>query len=633
MIRKKFFLSLTLTALWLFVFTSFQLVAQFNITTFEERKKAWLNRDGAKLDGSFDTRIHFGHPYILAWLEKKIYISNRHPELGTFHDQLVEMYDQRGNAGCRTGLHLSRIFYQYEYILKDPSYPYSNDWEDIKKLLKFDAHDNYHLNTRSWRKSTQPQRTVTAFLHTIEYDREATVLWPTGTFDDIQFTSSFSGKTYLPGNYYNTYELSRDWLFHALDTWAKQGSSELDGNYMGLAIHSLLLLYDFAGRPLERLGGRSEPDGVEMKKRAKMMLDLLLLDQVMDFSANHHGGSFGRIYRNNIAHALLRSLYYAYFGVDKGCTVDDGDAYVSSYRLPELINDLGTLWDELSSYWHIHQENNLVGSEPAYGKWTFVTKYFNLGGSGPVGDGWQLAIYSEDNHGDRMGQPFRLWIDGTQSSADPDESLNEYTTMGSGAMYQFRNAAFCKFWADAHVHVCQQGNRFDIGQEQLKPASQYAQDYFINSGWNFFIEANVAITLRIDNSRTGAMEVVIIDPNANADHCYPSFQDFKDAVMNHCDLTKDYFRTSRGYVLEASENGGKVNGQSIWTFPFKRMETIDYRGNKLISWNNNVMTVSKDNKTIVYDFNNWEYYDSENPTDIIPPAPPVSLSVSPTGRP
>lgn len=610
-----------------------QLAAQFQTTTFEQRKQAWLDRDGAKIDGSFDDRVFFGRPYLFAWLEKNIYISDHHSELGNFHDQLVEMYDERGDAGCRTGLHISRIFYQYEHKLKDASYPYPDDWENMKNLLSFDANDNSHLDTRSWMKSTQMERTVTAFLYTLEYDRNAKVLWPTGTFDDIHFTSSYSNKTYLPGHHYNTYELSRDWIFHALDTWAKQGSSELDGNYMGLAIHSLLLLHDFAARPLERLSGRPDPDGVEMKKRARMMLDLLLLDQVMDFSANHHGGSFGRIYRYNITHALLRSLYYAYFGVDKGCTVDDGDAYVSSYRLPGLIEDLGTLWDEPGSYCHIHQENNLVGSTPAYGKWTYVTKYFNLGGGGPDGDGWQLAIYSEDSNGDRIGQPFRLWIDGKENTADPDESLNEYTTMGSGCMYQFRNTAFFKFWDDAHVHVCQLGNRFDIGQEQLKPASQFAQDYFINSGWNFFREADVAIALRIDESRIGGLEVVIIDPTVTSDHCYPTFQAFKEAVTNRCDLTENYFRTSRGHVIEANETGGKVNGQPIWNFPFKRMETIDYRGNSLIAWNNNVMIISKGNRSIVYNFNKWEYDDSENPGDFTPPAPPVNISVSIIGGP
>lgn len=617
-----------------FLTLSIQIVqAQFQITTFNERKQAWLNRNGAMLDGGFDTRVHFGRPYLFAWLENNSYISNNHPQLGSFHDQLKGMLDVRGNAGCRTGLHISRIFYQYEDVLKSSSYPYPDDWEHIKSLLSFDASDDNHLNTRCWKKSTQPQRTITAFLHTLEYDRDATVLWPTGTFDDIQFISSYSGKSYTPGNRYNTFELSRDWLFHALEIWAKQGSSELDGNYTSLAIHSLLLLHDFSARPLDRLGGGADPDGIEMKKRANMVLDLLLLDQVMDFSANHHGGAFGRVYRYNITHALMRSLYYAYFGVDKGGTMDDGDAYVSSYRLPELIEDLGTLWDESSSYGHIHKENNLVGSDPQYGKWTYVTKYFNLGGGGPSGDGWQLAIYSEDTNGDRTGQPFRLWIDGSPSSADPDESLNEYTTMGSGNMYQYRNSALFKFWDDPHVHVCLLGNSFDDGHEQLMSASQYTHDYFINPGWKFFREANVAIALNLDADRFGAMEVVILDPNANSDHCYASFEDFKNAVKNNCELTENYFKTSRGNIIEADLNGGRINGQPIWQFPFKRMETVDYQGRNLISWNNNVMTITKNNQSMVYDFNNWECSDINGSGDFIAPAPPANIAIFPSDSP
>ncbi len=628
---RRNFLLLYLNIWMLFFWTALS-NGQSNLTTFEQRRQAWLARDGADLFGEFDDRVFYGRPYLFAWLEKSIYITDRHPTLGSFHDQLVELYDKRGNAGCRTGIHLSRIFYQYAHKLKDPSYPYPNDWNDIKNLLSFDAQDDHHIDTRSWRKSTQMERTVTVFLYTLEFDREARVTWPTGTFDDIQFYYDYSNRLYVPGNSYKTYELSRDWILYAMDTWAKQGSGELDGNYSGLALHSLLMLYDFAARPLARLGGQPDPDGVEMKKRAKMMLDLLVLDHIMDFSANHHGGSFGRTYRYNITHAQMKSFYHAYFGVDKGDTNDDGDAYVSSYRVPGLIEDLGTLWDESSEYWHIHLENNLVGSEPAYGKWTFVTKYFNLGGAGSDGGGWQLAIYSTDTEGSRQGQPFRLWIDSNQSSADPDESLNEYTTMGSGRMYQFRNAALFKFWAEPHVHLCQDGNRFDVGQEQLHPASSYAQDYYIDRGWNFFLERKVAIALRIDDDRTGAMEVAIIDPNAVADHCYSSFAAFKDAVQNHALLTADYFRTSRGHVIEASDPGGKINGQSIWNFPFPRMETIDYRGKKLISWRNNIMTVARDQQSIVYDFNKWSYT-SKNVLDAEAPKPPANLLVTPSNRP
>ena len=127
MFQQKLFHVQTLAALLLCTFIFHRLVAQFQTTTFEQRKQSWLDRDGAKLDCGFDDRVFYGRPYLFAWLEKKIYISNPHPALGNIHNQLVEMYDERGDAGCRTGLHLSRIFYQYAPILKSTIYPYPDD--------------------------------------------------------------------------------------------------------------------------------------------------------------------------------------------------------------------------------------------------------------------------------------------------------------------------------------------------------------------------------------------------------------------------------------------------------------------------------------------------------------------------
>lgn len=603
------------------------LAAQTPVTSFEDRKQDWLNRNGMTLESEYDTDPHYGKFYLFAWAEKRLYINESIPGMGNFHDELMGLFEKRGNAGSCGGLNISRIFYQYEDLLKDASYPNPGDWEYIKKSLSEDAWSDSHINTRAWFLATQPQRTTTMFLHTLEYDLDATIYWPTGTYSDLTFTSSFSGKKYIPGRRYNSYELSRDWLFEAMDTWTKIGSSELDGNYTGLAIHSLLLLYDFADRPLQRLGDRSHPDGIEMKKRAKMTLDLLLLDQIMDFSANHRGGVFGRAYRYNVVHDAWKSFYHAYFGIDKGGTDWDGDAYVSSYRVPSLIGDLANLNDETNAYWHIHTENNKVNTDEHFGKWTFITRHFNLGADGPDGNSWQLSIFSEDDQGPRTGQPFRLWIDAKSSSADPNESIDPLTTTGNGRFFQYRNAAFLNLWNGGHVHMCLDGNSFDIGHDQLKKASQYAQDYSIDKGWKFFRENKVAIALRLDDGKTGAMEVVIIDPNSSSDHCYPSFQEFQTAVNQNCVITDYSFKTSRGDVIEGSASGGKVNGQPIWTFPFKRMETVDYRGNELISWQNNIMVIKKNNDQFVYDFNNWEFYDSGFPGDIVPPAPPANVQI------
>ena len=95
-----------------------KLLGQFQNSTFEQRKAAWLDRNGAALDGSYDTRTFFGRPYLFAWLEKKINNVNPGPDMNAFHNQLFEMLDVRGKAGCRTGLHISRIFLQYGQVLQ-----------------------------------------------------------------------------------------------------------------------------------------------------------------------------------------------------------------------------------------------------------------------------------------------------------------------------------------------------------------------------------------------------------------------------------------------------------------------------------------------------------------------------------
>ena len=143
----------------------------------------------------------------------------------------------------------------------------------------------------------------------------------------------------------------------------------------------------------------------------------------------------------------------------------------------------------------------------------------------------------------------------------------------------------------------------------------------------------MAIALNLDDGKFGAMEVVILDPNANADHCYPTFEDFKNAVTNNCESAEDYFKTSRGYLIEADASGGKVNGQAIWQFPFKRMETVDYQGRNLISWNNNVMTITRNNNSVIYNFNNWQIYDGTSSGDFIAPAAPLNISLTADGKP
>lgn len=102
------------------------------------------------------------------------------------------------------------------------------------------------------------------------------------------YTFSWGGRTYLPGNQYSTFELTRDWIYYMMDKWVRDGNAELDSpTYTWTFIHSFCALYEFALDPV-------------MKRKAKVMLDFLLLESVMDYSANHWGGALGRVYDTTI---------------------------------------------------------------------------------------------------------------------------------------------------------------------------------------------------------------------------------------------------------------------------------------------------------------------------------------------
>ena len=573
--------------------------------TIDYRKQEWLTRDGARIDGVFNIDIHYGRPYLFAWLESGKFLTHSHPQLGSISSQIKGLFDGRNNAGTRAFLHLCRLYYQYEDTLKKYTPAIYKSLDSIMTTNSIATELHNQVDTRAWNKSLQPMRTIPPFLYYLHHPelQNKLMLWPTGAYDNISFTSPYSNITYIPGNYYNAFKLLRDWLYYAMDMWTKYGSNELDGNYLGCALHSLLVLYD--------LSPQNCPDGIEMRKRAKMTLDLLLLDQFMDFSANHQGGSFGRTYRYNIVHAHNRSLIYPILGIDTGDTNDDGDLYVSSYRLPRQLLNLIQLNLKSDAYYHINFENNKDIIRTS-GKYTFVNKWFNLGGEGFLGDSWQLSLFSNDIRGPGIGRPFRLWIDCLENSGDPNPELENYTTMGVDRSYQYKNNLFIKSWCSTlHLHICQDGNTFEVGQNNLLKASSHTQDYFLSNTWNFFLENKTALAIKI-SGKTAAIEVVVISDEI-ADHCYSSFQAFQNAVNQNSILTDSYFKTSRSIIIGSSQ---------MWNFPFNRIETINNSNTYLIKWeSNNKMTVG----TITYDFNNWTVSSYEEDTD--PPNPPTNIRI------
>jgi hypothetical protein len=564
--------------------------ASAQIPSFSQRKQAWLDRNGANLDGGYDTRAHNGRSYMFAWLEKGLYEDPTNSGLGSISDILdgdIPAYDEgliehNNSAGTIAGLNILRLLLQYGDQLT------SEDREAIHQTFRNKVTDDYGIVSRMGAvgssHSTQPQRTTEAYLY-------RSIHYPEATFTLENYESwtadcpGCSGTAYHVGNTYNTLQFTTDLLINGMENWVSRGNGEFDGNYTQLITSTMLLLYDFAQDPV-------------MRSRAKMVLDLMLLDQAMDYAAGQKGGALGRNYRLNVLDG--RYLDYNVYelmglGPDRYGSLG-GHAYVTTYRAPDLIQDLVHVEEESDDYWHIHRENNGIANlDGSTGKWTYVTPNYTLGMAQSSTQDWQLTIKTSNN------SAFKMWIDRKEDSGDPSGPEKEWSLGSTGAI-QYQNALFL-YNSASHLHVVKEDQTFDEGENNLvDQQSGWLNDYSLaSSGWNFFREGKTAIAVQMTGSRS-ALEVVTIGVE------YPSFDLFKSAVLANTSITGSSFTTSRGDVIQYSDGtpGGLVNGQPIWEFPFDRMETESSLG-KLIDWGNAVMTVSKDGLMCTYDFMDWSY--------------------------
>jgi hypothetical protein len=557
------------------------------IPSFEQRKQAWLDRNGSDVGGGYDARAHYGRSYMFAWLEKGLYSDPTSSGLGSITDILhggIPAYDEgliahNNNAGTIAGLNLLRLLLQYGDQLT------SQDRDSIHQAFREKVTDDFGIVSRMGAVgstySTQPQRTTEAYLYTSIHYPDAEFYLE--HYDDwTADCPGCSGTTYQVGNKYNTHQFTEDLLINGMQNWVSRGNSEFDGNYAHLITDSMLLLYDFAQDPA-------------MKARAKMVLDLVYLDQAMDYSGGQKGGSAGRNYILNILDS--RYLDFTFYEL-MGLGLDrygsrGGHAYVTTYRVPNLIQDVVHVDEESDDYWHIQKERNDAGFMD--GKWTYVTPYYTLGMAESPNTNWQLTITTSD------WGPFKLWMDKDPDNGDSSSPETEWG-LGWGPAVQYKNAILLYNSAD-HLHVYKENRTFDEGEGNLiDQNSGWENDYHLaNSSWNFFREGKTAIALMMTSSRS-ALEVAVIGVD------YPSFDAFKTAISNNASLSSGVFTTSRGDVLQfsSSVSGGLVNGQPIWSFPFERMEAESSLG-KIIDWNSNEMTVSKNGLTCSYDFNNWIY--------------------------
>jgi len=420
---------------------------------------------------------------------------------------------------------------------------------------------------------------------------------------------SYGGRTYTPGSVYSAYELSRDWLYCMMDTWVFTGNAELDSPcYTWLFILSFTAVYEMAVDPV-------------MKNKAKMMLDFMLLESVLDFSANQWGGALGRTYIGTIYGGDSRFYWNVFWDELPPSHEPSMAVQVSSYRLPDVIYDIGDLRDEPDNYYHINMEYNWnIVWAPKTGKWNYVTKFFNLGGK--IGGGWQLNVKSMDPiwwNPKRPGLPFRLFINGTAGTGDISQpvSYEAYSSMG-GLGYQYKNAMFCK---GAELHYAIGDNKWDI---DLK-----------DPPWEFFKEGRTMIAVQCQKfgQQQSSLELAIEGVD------YTSFDDFKNAVKANAYLSENGYTTSKGDAIQdwqipntydrtaVVQKNGEKNFQYVWPFPFMRIQTQDWRGEWIVRWSANKMIVTKHGVQSVYDFNTWTVQEGTASTDTQAPAPPTGVSV------
>lgn len=414
---------------------------------------------------------------------------------------------------------------------------------------------------------------------------------------------SWRGRTYVPGNVYSTYELSRDWLHYTMDLWVRSGNRELDSPaYTWCFIHAFCALYECAIDP-------------EMKRKAQMMVDFLLLESVMDYSANHWGGALGRSYTKT--YEGVTQFYWDFFWNAQPTPYNPSyNVLVSSYRLPQVIWDVGDLSDEQDYYYHVNMENSRLVDASGTGKWTYVTKFFNLGGR--ITSGWTLNIKSSDKPGtySKPGVPFTLWINSYAEGEGTAYGVNQaYPTLGELG-YQYKNALFIR---STMLHMRTSPNTWDYDQT----------DGF----YRFLKEGRTMVAVRtIDSLGVSGLEVDIEGVD------YANFELFKSAVRNNCNLNLYQFKTSKGDVISLDrptnltvytstvKKAGSSKFEFVWPFPFQRIQTADNRNQMIVHWEGDRMIVKRHGITRTYDFNAWTVNEVTSSGDLSPD-PPVGVTV------
>ncbi len=605
-------------------------------STFASRKQDYLANNGEGIGLDDEQKIW-------AWFENGLgYNGNKSksaPIDATINKWFAGSPTNPDDSGWTTSngvprLHLIRVLKQY------PNGVSAADWSRIENRF----HDMVYTGNGNdiWNCGSSNgvvARKAAAFIY-LEDHKDATVIWPSlpnycqGNFNGAT-SFSYGGKFYQDQTPYNGYEIVRDWLYSTFDRWVAAGdwTGEFDAFYTPPLIYALYTLYDFA---------KDET----MKRKAKMMLDMLMLDSIINVSSNNtgeamHGGIPGRTYGNQILGKTEPWIFwFPTWGLTHGGYKHTWHAFASFYvseygkvfSSERIVEDTGYLSDEPDDYSHMATEYHAGGGNR--GKWTYVTKNYSLGCVLSASNNrWMINVLSRN---DKSGSGMRIWID--RYPQIPGPSGGEYYLEYGESGCQYQNAILA--YGDngsKYLHFADYdrddvaGNSFNVDEP---PTSA--------TGWWRFLRkddagGSVAMAVKM-GTYAHAIEMCLIGLD------YLNYDEFKSAVQKNASLydgefgtfttskgqkiNREYDQTTqRHYILlngkRVFPDGTADNGQLA-----TRLKCVDYRGNKIVDWNNNVMTIFKNGQVATYDFNAWTYALQGG---VVPPdpGPGVTESVNP----
>jgi len=547
---------------------------------FAQEKQKWMDRDGRFLDGGFNGGYNF-----FVWFAQGTQ-DEHYDEIRKVVDDILNGESWYGGNRANAVI-AAQLYYWCGDKLREP------ERTKIAVRLKALATESYYFGVGN---SNTGINCMAARYISAQYNKTDQIKYstPEEIYGPPNFT--YNGRPYTRGQNYSSFALSRDWFYYWCDLL-------LDAGYIHGELFSEIYTFHFVNATVTLADSRTVQDP-EMRQRAKLITDFFLLEHAVNANGHHLAGPLGRSYMQLHLDGTRHLFYWdCYWGQMHPTHYGHPDGpFLAEYRITPLIEDIGRYDDEPDNYWHLLRSNVQGGRN------VFITKDYTLG-SNPDDGNWLLEINSNDPgpHPEaRPGLPFRIWLNEYPDDLNPAACDGEcYSQMGTHA-HQYKNAMLIKL-GGARLYEALASSRWDIVENH-------------SSGWRFSQEGRVAVAIMRGGS-SAALEVARLGID------YPSFAEFKNALLARARLEDNAFVTSKGDRIEARYNSASqrletyVNGQDYWRNA-PRLEVVTNRGEKVVEFQNRVMTLRKHGRMGIYDFNRWTYRETDDDGAVIDRDPP-----------